>query len=341
MKICVTGGSGFIGRYCCERLRDDGHDVVILDLVEPQWDASSMTFVHGDVRDPEAVTGALTGCERVLHLAAAHHDFGIEDQTYFDVNEGGASVLCDAMDASGITSICFYSTVAVYGSAPPPLNELTPPEPETPYGASKLAGERVFEKWVQRGDGRRCLVIRPTVTFGPRNFANMYTLIDQIERGRFLMVGKGENIKSLSYVENIVDATMQLWSTDRPESFEVFNYIDKPDLSSREISLAVYRSLGKRPPRVSWPMWLVRCAAIPFDIIIAVTGKNLPISSARVRKMFQTQTCFEAQRIADTGYTYEVALEAAIGRMVSWYQSEGKTQDASWHQPPAEVTRST
>jgi nucleoside-diphosphate-sugar epimerase len=340
VKICVTGGSGFIGRYCCQRLHEDGHEVVIFDLVTPEWDASAMSYSCGDVRDPGAVTKALAGCDRVLHLAAAHHDFGIDHQTYYDVNEGGASVLCDAMDECGITSLCFYSTVAVYGTAAAPLSEATTPEPNTPYGGSKLAGERVFKQWTERGGDRTSLVIRPTVTFGPRNFANMYTLIDQIDRGRFLMVGRGDNIKSLSYVENIVDATMHLWLQDRDSAFEVFNYIDKPDLTSRQISLAVYEALGKRPPRISWPMWMVRCGAIPFDIIIALTGKNLPISSARVKKMFQTQTCFEAQRIADAGYTYKIELTAGISRMVAWYQEHGKGQDATWHQPPADVVES-
>ena len=98
MKYCVTGGSGFIGSYFCETLAAEGHEITILDLVDPPETTPHDRFVYGDVRDPQAVRDAFEGCDRILHLAAAHHDFGIERDTFFDVNENGAQVICDAMD---------------------------------------------------------------------------------------------------------------------------------------------------------------------------------------------------------------------------------------------------
>jgi nucleoside-diphosphate-sugar epimerase len=339
VKYCITGGSGFIGRYFCERFAASGDEVVILDLVEPTPDTPHARFVKGDIRDPDACRDAIAGCDRLLHLAAAHHDFGIEHDTFFAVNEEGTRVLCEAMDGAGVRAACFYSTVAVYGDAPEPRTEETTPEPVTPYGQSKLAGEQVLQTWTEQGDGRRCVVIRPTVTFGPRNFANMYTLIDQIARRRFVLVGRGENIKSLSYVENIVDATLYLWGKDDRAAFDVVNFIDKPDLCSLEIASEVYLGLGRRVPKLHLPMWFVQMLALPFDIVIAVTGKNLPISSARVKKMFAAQTKFEADRLIESGYEPAVPLRDGIRRMVDWYVAEGAKQDAVWHQPPAEVVR--
>ncbi len=336
VKYCVTGGSGFIGSYFCEMLAADGHEVVILDLVEPPASTPHDRFVHGDVRDEKAVRDAFDGCDRIVHLAAAHHDFGIERETFFDVNENAARVVCSVMDELGIASVCFYSTVAVYGDAPEPRTEETTPEPVTPYGASKLAGEKVFEEWTKQGGGRRCLVIRPTVTFGPRNFANMYTLIDQIHRGRFLIVGRGENIKSLSYVEHILEATMFLWRKDDRPAFDVVNYIDKPDLTSMQITRAVYAALGRKPPSIHPPYWLVRLMAVPFDVVIALTGRNLPISSARVKKMYRAQTRYEADKVRDAGYTPSAPLPECIARMTKWYLETGKDQKAVWHLPPAQ-----
>ncbi|MBZ0171939.1 MAG: hypothetical protein K8E66_06130, partial [Phycisphaerales bacterium] len=199
--------------------------------------------------------------------------------------------------------------------------------------------EEVFRTWTERGDGRRCLVIRPTVTFGVRNFANMYSLIRQVASGRYLEFGPGENIKSLSYVENIVDATLFLLA--KPEGqlrpFEVFNYIDKPDLTSRQITHAVYLSLGKPLPRFTLPMWVGLLLALPFDIAIALTGRNLPISSARLKKLYQVQTKFEADKLAEAGYTPKIPLTEGIDRMVKWYLREGRSQTAEWHQPPKDV----
>jgi len=342
LKICITGGSGFIGGYFCRLLSAAGHEIVVLDLIDPPATAPHARFVQGDVRDPRAVADALRGCDTLLHLAAAHHDFGIAHDTYFSVNEHGATVLCDAMDNLGVRNCCFYSTVAVYGDAPEPHHEDSPCRPNSPYGASKLAGEKIFQAWTEKGGGRRCLVIRPTVTFGPHNFANMYSLIRQIHRNRFVQVGPGRNIKSLSYIENIVAATMYLGfgdgaKTSARATFDVYNFIDKPDLTSLRISQAIYDALGRKFPSFRIPMAAARIAVLPFDVVIALTGKNLPVSGARVKKLFDTQTKFEADRIAASGFKTDISLREGIRRMVEWYVREGQHESADWHLPPAEV----
>ncbi|MCA9300065.1 MAG: NAD(P)-dependent oxidoreductase, partial [Phycisphaerales bacterium] len=328
--------TGFIGSHFWPLLRAAGVTPVLLDLHPAPWEVPSDQFIQGDIRDRDTLRRAMEGCDRVLHLAAAHHDFGIERDTYFDVNERGTSLITEVMDEQGVRDICFYSTVAVYGDAPTPHEETTVPVPTTPYGESKLAGERVLDTWTAKGEDRRALVIRPTVTFGIDNYANMYSLIRQVQSGKYIQFGPGANIKSLSYVENIVEATMYLWERDWT-GFDVFNYIDKPDLTSRQIAATVYESLGKKAPKATFPLWLGRLACIPFDLVIALTGKNLPVSSARLIKLTQTETKFEADKIQATGYEYRVPLREGIDRMVKWYLETGQHREAHWRQPPADV----
>jgi nucleoside-diphosphate-sugar epimerase len=354
LKILITGGSGFIGSYFHRDLRGLGQtDLVTLDLVEPGGIAAQAPFVKGDIRDPKVLDRAMAGVDLVINLAAAHHDFGIAHDTYYSVNEHGSEMVCAAMDRAGITNAVFYSTVATYGTAPTPHHEDATTQPDSPYGGSKLKGEGVFRRWVEtgvetgietgveKGDGRRALVIRPTVTFGPNNFANMYSLIRQIDSGKYLRFGEGTNIKSLSYVENIVDATLFLLGLkpDKPNraigDFEIFNFIDKPDMTSTQISDTVSKSLGKKPaPCVPYGVGMVM--GLPFDAVIKATGKNLPISSARIRKLYRTETKFEADKILSTGFRPTIPLAEGIDRMVRWYQAEGKARDAVWHLPPAE-----
>lgn len=370
-RICITGGAGFIGQYFCEQLAQRGVAMSLLDLHAPRFALpAGVTFTQGDVRDPSAVRQAMRGCDALLALAAAHHDFGIKHETYYAVNEHGSQVLCDVMDELGVRDACFYSSVAVFGTAPEPRFEDSPKQPDSPYGGSKLKGEEVFERWTRRGEDRRCLVIRPTVTFGPRNFANMYSLIRQIHSGKFVQVGSGRNVKSLAYVENIVAATLHLWAGMRSAQqagsktavhgsasnggheprvdgvseisdlrFQIYNYVDKPDLSSNEIVATIYKALGKRPSKLRFPLWLGVLLGLPFDAVIKLTGKNLPVSTARIRKLC-AQTKFEAEKVRSSGFTPAVPLTEGIERMVKWYLAEGQHQKAEWHLPPDEPRRS-
>lgn len=335
--VSVTGGAGFIGTHFCRRLAGAGRLHSTLDIRAARERQPGVREVIGDVRDPEAVRAALAGADSVLHLAAAHHDFGIERDTFFSVNEGAARTLCQAMDDVGIRQICFFSTVAVYGADPASTSEDSSCSPDTPYGESKLGGERVFREWVEASPDRSVLVIRPTVTFGPGHFANMYTLIRQISSGAFVSVGAGTNRKSLVFVDNLVDATLSLWGRIQPGQFDVYNMVDKPDLTSREIAMAVYKGLGKSAPRFGIPMWAALLAALPFDVVIKLTGMNLPISSARVRKFADANTVFSADKLQAAGVERPVALSDGIHRMVDWYTREGHALPVDRSIPPARV----
>jgi hypothetical protein len=201
--------------------------------------------------------------------------------------------------------------------------------------------------WTEKGANdqgaqRRCLTIRPTVTFGPNNFANMYSLIRQIHSGKYAQFGKASNIKSLSYVENIVDATLHLWDYDGRANYDPYNWIDKPDLTSAEIAITSDESLGKGSNPLTVPLWLGLLAGVPFDVVIKLTGKNLPISTARIKKLFCMQTKYEADKVLATGYTPKVPLKEGIDRMVKWYLAEGKDRERGLAHPAGDrdVTRS-
>lgn len=338
MRICVTGATGFIGYQLCVRLIEAGHHVTGLDLISPEADQTLPNFIQGDIRDPEAVRRALTGVDAVFSLAAAHHDFGIDEPTYFAVNRDGSRVICDEADRQGIRKICWYSSCAVYGDCPAPRTEESVPQPNGHYGASKLAGEVVFREWVARGEGRSALIIRPTITFGPGNVANMYSLIRQVASGRFVIAGKATNRKSLSYVENLLDATLYLWNRGF-EGMQTYNFVEKPDLTSRQIAEAVGTALGKDRPGPTLPMPLVLALTLPFDVVTAITGKDLGVSTMRVRKLFAWETKFEADKLASTGFRSAVPVTEGIARMVRWWKPAGSKAVPKWRQPPAAVQR--
>ena len=272
--------------------------------------------------------------------AAAHHDFGISKQTFFDVNENGTRVLADSMERHGVRDVCFISSVAVYGDAAAPIDERSTPIPNNHYGASKLAAENVLRDWAEIDTTRRVLVIRPTVIFGPNNYANMYSLIRQIDRKRFLQVGPCTNIKSVCFIDNLLAAIDQLWMAERSSSsFRVFNYVDAPDMTSKEIAVAITESLEMGRPM--WvPYWVGVMLALPFDVLTAMTGADLGVSTARIRKLAKIQTQFDAQRIREAGFSQPCPLRDGIAEMVEWYVGQRGATPPAHRIPPAVVQRS-
>lgn len=316
--ILLTGGSGFIGSHFHNYL--DQSRLINMDLVAPAF-TNNAVFTQGDIRVREQVQSVMQGknITTIISLAAKHHDFGVGHDEYFDTNEEGTEVLCAAASENNIKEIVFFSSVAVYGVRDVVSNEELEPSPDSPYGASKLAGEKVLARWASEDPARKVLIIRPTVVFGPGNFANMKNLISQIDSGFYCHVGRGNNIKSIAYVENVVGATLFLMNKLAP-GVSVYNYADEPQLTTREIGEHIAGFLGKRIA-FTLPMSMAVLFGLPFDLLIKLTGKNLPVSSARIRKL-GTQTYHSAKRIFSEGFKPRYSSVDGLEKMVEWYKQE-------------------
>jgi len=334
-RVLVLGGSGFIGGHLLAELARRGVEVTSLDVFDPPRPLpAGVRHVRGDVRDLEALDRAADGVTAIINLAAAHHDFGIPTEVFESVNVEGPRNVCRVAEKRGITELCFYSSVAVYGGAPGVPDEDTVPQPENDYGRTKLAGEQVYREWRDAAEGRRLLVVRPAVVFGEHNFANVFRLMSQIDRRRFLPVGPGTNRKSMCAVTNLVAATIALWSAPPARADEVYNYVDKPDLTSREVVETIYAALGRRTPSLRVPEGLAVALAKPFDLLARGLGRDLPITSARIRKLSSAETMFAADRVRATGFEPGIELRQALAQMVDWYRAEGREATPVVHIPP-------
>ena len=320
MAILLTGGSGFIGSHFHTAIPN--HDIINLDLGRPNFPFKS-AFVQGDIRIEKDVRKAVAnhGITSIISLAAKHHDFGIGHDEYFDTNEDGTRIICKVAADYNINEIIFYSSVAVYGIREEISTENLETKPDSPYGESKLAGEKVLIEWAKEKPERKVLIIRPTLVFGKNNMANMRNLIKQIDSGLYFHLGRADNVKSIAYVENLVQATLFLKERMKP-GVSIYNYADEPQLTTRDISNVIAETLNKKI-RLSVPKTLGVMMGLPFDIIIKLTGKNLPISSARIKKL-GTATHHSAKKVFSDGFQPRYSTVEGLKKMVDWYKGEKK-----------------
>lgn len=313
----MIGASGFVGTRLIDLLKNEPekYELKNIDLTSSHFFNDITTI--GDVCNLEQLTQELKGFDAVVLLAAQHRDDVSPTSLYYDVNVGGMENTLKAMEENGIKRLVFFSSVAVYGlNKPNPKEDYSPKEPFNHYGKSKWQAEQVAEKWFASHQDWNIDIIRPTVIFGERNRGNVYNLLKQISGGKFLMVGKGDNCKSMAYVGNIV-AFVKYMLDNVTEGYNVFNYIDKPDMTMNELVPLVSNVLNKRIPQTHFPYWLGMMGGYFFDALAFVTGKKLAISSVRVKKFCAT-TQFCADKVLSTGFVPPYTLAQGLSRTLEF-----------------------
>jgi UDP-glucose 4-epimerase len=149
-RILVTGGAGYIGSTATAILIERGYEVVVFDdLSMGHADAvdTRATFIEGSLLDPGGLRSALVGCQAVMHFAGKSlvGESDEKPELYHHVNVDGTANLLDAMAIHGIDKIVFSSSAATYGQpVDDPITEESIAAPTNPYGASKLAIDKLI-----------------------------------------------------------------------------------------------------------------------------------------------------------------------------------------------------
>lgn len=313
MKIGIIGGSGFVGTKLIASLQEElGTSTINIDK---QQSARYADITHiADVLDKEALSSLLADVDVVVLLAAEHRDDVTPTSLYYDVNVQGMRNTLEAMDANGIKNIIFTSSVAVYGLDKDNPNENTPVDPFNHYGKSKWQAEQVLQEWHKSHTDWQIRIVRPTVIFGEDNRGNVFNLLNQIATGKFMMIGKGDNQKSMSYIRNIV-AFLVFLIHDQKGGYEVYNYVDKPDFTTNDLVYHTGEILNKPIPTVRIPYWLGLMGGYGFDVLAFVSRKKLNISSVRVKK-FCAVTQFDSTKAMSSGFVPPYTMEQGLRRML-------------------------
>lgn len=324
MKVILIGGSGFVGTRLLGLLKVSAqYDLRNLDLRQSHFFPEITTI--SDVREQSLMDEGLQGADCVVLLAAQHRDDVSPVSLYYDTNVGGVETTLRAMEKNGVKRIIFFSSVAVYG-----LNKSNPDEnhekdPFNHYGKSKWKAEQTLQKWYETHLDWNFDIIRPTVIFGERNRGNVYNLLRQIAGGRFVMVGKGDNKKSMAYVGNVV-SFVQFMIDNVTTGYNVYNYVDKPDFTMNELVSHVSQVLKKYIPTTHFPYWIGITGGYCFDILAFVMRKKLAVSSVRVKKFCAT-TEFDATKVLASGFKAPYTLGEGLARTLEFEFVSSRTDD--------------
>lgn len=316
MNVTLIGGSGFVGTRLLDHLKGQGENYKLknIDLL-PSPFFNDIT-VTGDVRIQEQMDALLNGADAVVLLAAQHRDDVSPISLYYDTNVEGMKVTLKAMEKNGIRHLVFFSSVAVYGLNKKNPDENHPADPFNHYGKSKWQAEQVLQAWHATHPDWNIDIVRPTVIFGERNRGNVYNLLNQIAGGKFLRVGKGDNVKSMAYVGNVV-AFVRFMLEQVTEGYNVFNYVDKPDVNMNRLVSLVEKVLDKHIPSIHFPYWMGMAGGYCFDLLAKLTGKKLPVSSVRVKKFCAT-TQFDSGKAMGSGFVPPYTLQEGLSRTLEF-----------------------
>ena len=218
MRFLITGGAGFIGTALANYLVQQGHTVRVLDDLSAGDSAGldpAIHFTRGDVEDKPKIWRLLNKIDCVYHLAArvSVPESALYPREYNNTNVSGTVAIMEAMRDAGVKRVVLASSGAVYGEHDVnKVNESLLPNPDSPYGVSKLAAEgyvrTIGDLW-----GIETVALRIFNAYGPGQAIppTHPPVIPQFVRqvlgdGSLILYGSGEQTRDYIYVDDVVRA---------------------------------------------------------------------------------------------------------------------------------------
>ncbi len=255
-SVLVTGGAGFLGSHLVDALVEKGATVTALDnltggtLTNLKRSWKSVRFIEADVRDREAVAKAVEGQAVVFHLAAnANVPYSVENPAYdFETNALGSYNVFTACLHHQVERVIFSSSAAIYGNPVyAPMDENHPTNPVSPYGASKLAAEKLGLAYFSVYDFP-FTAIRVFNTYGERQRRYvMYDLLSKLNKdpSRLEVLGDGRQRRDFCYVSDVCRALMCAAESDDAVG-GVFNISGGSPVTIRELIDLILDLLGTK-----------------------------------------------------------------------------------------------
>jgi UDP-glucose 4-epimerase len=308
MKILITGGAGFVGSHLCDRYTKNNDTVVCLDnfmngnLINIRHLLNNRNFklVQGDILDYDLLEKIMRDVDAVFHLAAQIHvDRSIiEPKLTYDVNVLGTQNILEIARMYDVEKIVHASTSEVYGSAEfAPMDEKHPLNAPHPYGASKIAADRMCHAYIETY-GLNICIMRPFNLYGPRQQDSGYGGVISIFTRRVLsgappiIYGSGEQSRDYTFVDDIVRAYDLILRHSSPIR-EPVNFGTGAEIKINDLASKIIHLCGK-------DMAPVHVEGRPGEV------ERLVADITRAKKL---------------GWTPKYSLNQGLKRFIDWYKN--------------------
>lgn len=220
-KVAIFGGLGFVGVHLAEYIKNNFQETEILlfdiyslsdicDYRKKILDSSRISVHFCDVRKLINFKEH-KDIDLIINLAAVHREPGHNHEEYFQTNIPGAKNICEWADMIDCKSIIFSSSIAPYGTKNNKVkDEETIPCPDSAYGSSKLAAEKIHEIWRSDDKEKKLLIVRPGVIYGPTEGGNVNRLLKILKYKFFIFTGNKDVRKAGIYIKELCHAIFWL-----------------------------------------------------------------------------------------------------------------------------------
>ena len=322
MKVLVTGGTGFLGSHLVDRLLENP-DTEVYALVRNPAKArriegrDRLRLLKGDLSSVPRLPSDLSV---VFHLAGLTK--ACKPSEYYTVNQAGTASFFHALAAeTGSPRVVHLSSLAAAGPSSPgrPVREDDEPRPVSPYGRSKLAGEREALAFKDRFP---LVILRVAAVYGPRD-EDFLEFFRWIRKGILPAYGRRRKTLSLCAAKDVVQA-ITLAAATEVRSGEIFNIAASKPATWDEVGETAARILGRKLVRVRIPAWAAFVIAAASTGAGRARGKPTALNLGKFKDMRPDHWEADVRKARELlGFEARTPLEEGLRETMDWYVRNG------------------
>ena len=326
MNILVTGGTGFIGSRLALSCLEKNHKVNVLgqENTEAEKENSKLIKEKGaevilaSVLNKNIISEVTRNMDYIFHFAAAQHEMNIPDQKFWEVNvEGTRNIISGAIE-NGVKRFIHGSTIGVYGSLQGEIDEDSPTNPNNIYEQSKFEAEKLVLSY---NDRIPTVIIRIPETFGPGD-RRLLKLFKGIKTNTFFIVGKGENLHHLIYIDDLIEG-MYLASENDEAVGKIFLFAGQKAITTNEMIATIAKDFNTNFPKIKLPLTPMMIAATIIEKIFRPLGIQPPLHRRRMDFFVKGYQLSTKKSNKILGFNPKFDFDSGVKETIKWYEQNG------------------